>query len=121
MTNTPDAETPGGLRWSGRRLWEATTGEFELSEHETGLLLQACRTIDALDALQVRFDADGPMVESPQGLKAHPALPELRQQRIALARLLAALGLPTGVVEDHDQKGPQRRAVRGVYAIGGQS
>lgn len=57
------------------------------------------------------------MVTSPQGLKAHPALPELRQQRIALARLLAALGLPTGV-EDDVPKSQQRRSVRGVYAVG---
>ena len=71
-------------------------------------------------ALQVRLDTDGPMVDSPQGLKAHPALPELRQQRIALARLVAALGLPTGLVEDQPKR--QRRSARGVYDIsGGQS
>lgn len=113
MTHTPDTETPSGLKWSGRRLWEATVADFELAEHEVGLLLQACRTADALDQLQARLDSDGPMIDSPQGLKAHPALPELRQQRIALARLLAALGLPTGLAED---KG--RRPVRGVYTIG---
>ncbi|MGH3967730.1 MAG: terminase [Mycobacterium sp.] len=115
MPNTPDTETPSGLHWSGRRLWEATVGEYELTEHETGLLLQACRTVDALDALQARLDADGPMVESPQGLRAHPALPELRQQRVALARLVAALGLPTGVVDEGPKR--QRRSARGVYNI----
>ena len=115
MTNTPDTETPSGLRWSGRRLWEATVADYELTEHEIGLLLQACRTVDALDQLQARLDADGPMVDSPQGLRAHPALPELRQQRIALARLFAALGLPTGLGDDAKQ---QRRSVRGVYQIG---
>lgn len=80
-----------------------------------------CRTVDALDALQARLDADGTMVDSPQGLKASPALPEWRQQRIALARLLVALGLPTGV-DDEDQPKRQRRSVRGVYGVaGGQS
>jgi hypothetical protein len=119
MTNTPNApdiETPVGLGWSGRKLWEATVVDFELSVHETGLLLQACRTLDSLDVLQARLDSDGTMVESPQGLRAHPALPELRQQRIALARLLAALGLPTGVEDDQAPK-RQRRSVRGVYGI----
>lgn len=120
MTNTPDTETPSGLQWSGRKLWQATVADFELSEHETGLLLQACRTLDSLDVLQARLDADGTMLESPQGLRAHPALPELRQQRIALARLLAALGLPTGV-EDDQQPKKQRRAVRGVYGVAGGS
>lgn len=112
MTDAP----PAGLRDSGRKLWTATLAEYELAEHETGLLLQACRTIDALDDLQARLEADGPMVTSPQGVKAHPALPELRQQRIALARLLAALGLPTGVETDEPATA-QRRAVRGVYGI----
>ncbi|MDQ3452051.1 MAG: hypothetical protein M3493_05025 [Actinomycetota bacterium] len=41
---------------------------------------------------------------------------EARQQRIALARLLAALRLPAGEVEQR----PQRRVgVRGTYGITG--
>lgn len=118
MAKTPHTDTPVNLGWSGRRLWEATVADFELSEHESGLLLQACRTVDSLDQLQARLDADGPMVDSPQGLKAHPALPELRQQRIALARLVAALGLPMGM--EDEQRTRQRRAVRGVYSVGGE-
>ncbi|MGV0796364.1 P27 family phage terminase small subunit [Mycolicibacterium elephantis] len=117
MTNTPDTEVPDGLKWSGRRLWLAVVDDYdELSQHETALLLQTCRTVDLLDQLQARLDADGAVVDSPQGLKAHPAAAELRQQRIVLARLVAALGLPTGVVEDGDeQKKRQRRSARGVY------
>jgi|YelNatPaOPRAMG01_1025707.scaffolds.fasta_scaffold414128_1 hypothetical protein len=115
MTITPEtSDMPVGLQWSGRRLWQSVTADFELSEHETSLLLQACRTVDLLDQLQARMDADGPIVDSPQGLKAHPAAGELRQQRIVLARLVAALGLPTGVVDDDDKK-QQRRSARGVY------
>ncbi len=113
MTNTPDTETPTGLKWSGRKLWQAVVTDYELSEHETGLLLQACRTVDLLDQLQARLDADGPIIDSPQGLKAHPAAAELRQQRITLARLVAALGLPTGLVEEPAKR--QRRSARGVY------
>lgn len=37
----------------------------------------------------------GALVTSPQGVKANPAAVEARQQRIALARLLAALRLPS--------------------------
>ncbi len=114
MTSAPDTDTPVGLQWSGRRLWQAVAAEFELSQHETALLLQASRTVDLLDQLQARMDADGPIIDSPQGLKAHPAAGELRQQRIVLARLVAALGLPTGLVEDGDKK-QQRRSARGVY------
>lgn len=45
----------------------AAVADYELSEHETGLLLQVCRTVDSLDQLQARLDGDGPMVDSPQG------------------------------------------------------
>src|ERR1700752_989592 len=105
---------PKGLRTSGRKLWNATVADFELSAHETGLLLQACRTADALDSLQAVLDAEGVMQESPQGRRAHSALQELRAQRITYARLIAALGLKTGVEDDDDQAGKQqRRAARG--------
>jgi hypothetical protein len=112
--NSPDTETPDGLKWSGRRLWEATVSDYELTVHETNLLLQACRTVDTLDLLQAHVDVDGPVLDGPTGLRTHPGLVELRQQRIALARLLAALGLPTGVDDD---KKTQRRSVRGVYQV----
>src|SRR5579875_1496027 len=108
MSQKPRPSAPDGLRESGRRLWDTTVGEYELAVHEEGLLLQACRTVDALDALQAALDADGPLINSPQGRKANPALPELRQQRIAYARLIAALGLPTGVDDDNQPKAQRR-------------
>lgn len=111
----PDLDTPSGLQWSGRRLWEATVSEYELTQHETSLLLQACRTVDTLDLLQAHIDVDGPVLDSPT-VRTHPALVELRQQRICLARLLAALGLPTGLSEGGTTT--QRRSTRGVYAVG---
>lgn len=115
--NTPETDCPDGLKWNGRKLWQATVAEFELSEHETNLLLQACRQVDILDLLQAHVDVDGPVIDGPTGPRIHSALIELRQGRIALARLLAALGLPTG---DADADGPkrQRRSTRGVYAVG---
>jgi len=60
-------------------------------------------------------------VASPQGVKAHPAAVEARQQRIALARILASLRLPSG--DEGDRKAgarPSRRVgVRGTYGIRG--
>ncbi len=56
------------------------------------------------------------------GDRANPALVELRQQRILLARLIVALRVPLGEAEDMVAKGPartQRRGARGVYAIRG--
>jgi hypothetical protein len=94
---------------------------FELDEHERIQLLEACRIADRLDALRVLVDREGVVIASPQGAKAHPALVEARQQGIALARILAALRLPSG--EEGGQKAsarPQRRVgARGVYGIRG--
>ena len=112
---------PEGTRAPGRRLWSSIVTEFELDEHEAALLVEAVRTVDLLDLLDAAVRRDGPMVDSPQGLKAHPAAVEARQQRIALARLLAALRLPSGEAGDEQASArPQRRVgVRGTYGIRG--
>lgn len=105
---------PKGTKSSGRRLWRAVLGEFELDEHELALLREAVRTVDLLDDLAAQVADDGLMVDSPQGRKLHPAAVEARQQKIALARILAALRMPSG---DESEGRPQRRAgARGVYA-----
>jgi hypothetical protein len=113
--------TPPGLGSGGRKLWKSVTDVFDLEEHELVLLVQAVRTVDLLDELDKRVRADGALHDSPQGLRAHPAAVEARQQRIALARLMAALRLPSG--EEGDQQAgarPQRRVgARGVYGIRG--
>ncbi len=58
--------------------------------------------------------------DSSQGVRAHPALQELRQQRIAFARLITALGLPSGMKQAESQNRRSRpRPVRGVYQIKG--
>ena len=109
---------PRGLRASGRLLWRSTVTDFELEQHELSILREACRTADGIDGLQAAVDRDGVLNESSQGIRAHPALVELRQQRICFARLVAQLGLPTGD-QDAEAGGSQRRAMRGVYGITG--
>jgi hypothetical protein len=56
------------------------------------------------------------MLDSPTGRRTHPAVTEARMQRIAFARLVAVLRLPSGA-EDDEVEGRQRRrvGVRGVY------
>jgi hypothetical protein len=107
------------LKASGRRLWRATVEVFELEEHELVLLREVCRTADAIDALQSVVDGDGVLNESPHGLRAHPALVELRAQRTCFARLAAQLGLPTGEQDSPAAGVKQRRPPRGVYGITG--
>jgi len=115
------SKTPAGLAASGKRLWHSVVDDYELDEHETALLLEACRTVDVLDDLAAAVRRDGALVDSPQGLRAHPAAVEARQQRIALARLVAALRLPSGTEGDRQAGArPQRRVgARGVYGVRG--
>lgn len=114
----PPPAPPDGLAASGQDLWRSVLRDFELDDHELALLKEASRTVDNLDALAERLAGDGIMSESSQGTRVHPALPELRQQRIALARILAALRIPTGTEETAPA---QHRGVRGVYDIRGVS
>ena len=106
---------PLGLRKSGRALWRAVLSDYELDEHESATLLQACRIADLCDTLQETLDAEGIMSTSSQGSRVHPAAVELRQQSVALARLLTALRIPT----EDDGRAQRRPGVRGVYGIAG--
>jgi len=119
MTKAPDP--PKGTAAAGRALWRSVVADYDLEEHERALLVEAVRTVDLLAELDIIIKDEGAVVESPQGRKANPAAVEARQQRIALARLLAALRLPAG--DEGDQAAgarPQRRVgARGVYGIRG--
>lgn len=108
---------PSGLRLTGRALWRAVLRDFDLDEHERTILREACRTADTLDDLQAALTNDGVMGESSQGSRVHPALVELRQQRVTFARLLTALRIPSGEVSDG--RGQVRGGARGVYGITG--
>ena len=101
---------PTGLKTRGRKLWADVQAHYELEMHEELLLTEMCRTADTLDRLARLAAADGN--------DAGWATVEARQQRIAFARLSAALRLPAG--DEADQQAgarrPQRRVgARGVY------
>jgi hypothetical protein len=98
-----------GLKLAGRRLWDHVLERFELEEYERLLLLEACRTVDIVNELQAAADALAPE-------DARLILAEARQQRLAYARLVAALRLPVGLDEfNNPRQRQQRRSVRGVY------
>jgi len=103
---------PKELGAAGKRLWNAIDREFELEEHELSLLKEACRTLDLLERLTEAIAEEGPFVDG----RITDAVKEVRQQRIVLARLLAALRVPAGVAEDHQASARDRRSSpRGVY------
>lgn len=109
---------PTGLRKSGRALWRAVLTDFELDEHESTILTQACRLADLCDQLQGTLDTEGLMSQTTQGSRIHPAAVELRQQSIALARLMTALRIPAGE-STGEGRTQHRPGVRGVYGIAG--
>jgi len=99
---TVNAPTDLGDR--GRALWHSLADDFDLAQHERDLLHEAARVADRLDSLDAVVRAEGVTVTSPQGVKAHPALVEARQQEVVLSRLIASLRIP-----DEDGNAPQRR------------
>lgn len=105
------APPPAGLSGPGRELWKSIAAEFEMATHEAAQLEEACRCRDRIAQLREQVDLDGLMLSSSQGSRLHPAVAETRQQQLALARLLATLGVP-GLAEDDL---PTSRGVRGVY------
>ena len=100
----PVLEPPEGLKAGGAELWRSVMARWEIDwPHEARLLLEICRMADLLDVLQAQSESDA----ADRGW----AMVELRQQRIAFARLTAALRIP-----DEADRRPQRRSgVRGVY------
>lgn len=116
----------GGLGPAGQRLWDAVVADYELAAYEEAVLLQAARTADRLEAIAAALEGAPLTVQNSRGdMIAHPLLGESRQTAALLARLCAALGLPSGVQEDASEA-PQRSSrrthrppYRGFYNVPG--
>lgn len=98
-------EAPEDLGIEGSRLWADVTGRFDLDENSLSLLRQACRTADLCERLSRVADSEDLIVSRGTGAQAvHPAVVELRQQRLVLARLIQALDIPED--DDEEEDGP---------------
>ena len=109
---------PKGAGPAGRRVWTAILREFELDEHERALVTALVRQVDRLDELEALIAAEGLMVSGHGTCKMHPAVIEARQSAIAVARISAALRLPSGEQGGDVPVGQRRTGARGVYSIG---
>ena len=107
-------EIPRGLGPAGRKLWRSVVADYELDEHESVLLTQACRTVAVIERLQAQLDAADVLDDRYNG-RVNPLLPELRQQRLALTRMLKELKVPSA---DGQPKRQRRRWPNG-YGIKG--
>ena len=72
-----------------------TEKQFQLTDVETELLAEVCRTLDEIDLLEAALKADGVTVAGSTGqVRVHPAVAEIRSHRLALSRMMAQLDLP---------------------------
>lgn len=83
---------PKGLNAAGKRLWTEMSAAYELDPGESALLLQACRTADELERLEVALvDAPMTVAGSTGQARPNPLLEETRRHRAALVALLKVL------------------------------
>jgi hypothetical protein len=109
-------KAPKGLGIEGRRLWRGILAGLELDGHELALLRRACHVADRCEALQAVVDEEGLFATNRLGeVKAHPAVVELRQQELLLAKLLVVLRIPPN---EDEQARPQLRTLRGINTGG---
>ena len=111
--------TPKGLHAAGADLWARLTDVFDLEVGELLLLEQAARQADTVADLDAAVAADGVIVTGAAGQsRLNAAVTELRQSRLALAKLLGELGLPT---EDDERPmtAAQRRAQKAARSAAG--
>lgn len=93
---TPKApRIPAGLKRRGRAFYKHATDNFDLDVDDRELLLELCRALDLLESLDTVVERDGHTIHGSMGqVVMHPALAEIRQTRIVVARLLSQLALP---------------------------
>ena len=90
------ANTPDSLGPAGTKLWESIIEDvaegFFLDARELALLEKACGCADIIEAVEEALAESTATVVGPHGqTMVHPAIPELRQQRLAMLRLLNAI------------------------------
>jgi hypothetical protein len=79
----------------GATFWRAVHRGFTLDLDEVALLIEVCRTITSLDDCAEIIARDGTLSVGASGQPVqHPAVAVADRQRMVLARLVAALGLP---------------------------
>jgi hypothetical protein len=109
---------PSDLGAAGKALFRQLTGmtattktggtaRLELNASELLILAMAARQADDIALMEKAIAADGAMVDGAAGQRRlNQALVEVRQGRLALARLIAALAIPD---VDHEQRSPASR------------
>jgi hypothetical protein len=112
---TTEPRPPRGTGPAGRALWSSVVSGFDLEPHEVRVLAQCCTVADHIAELDAIVLKDGPLLDG----RTHPALVEVRLQRLTLGRLLALLRLPDREEHRPQRRGGFRRPYRLRQVIGG--
>ncbi len=106
---------PDGLGVAGAELWARFVPSLVFEQREEAVLVQACRQADDLAALEAAVAIAGAIVEGSRGQRRmNPVITELRQGRLALARLLGMLKLPDE--DGRPMTARQERAQRAAFS-----
>lgn len=87
-------DAPEGLGESGSVLWERVAAKYEFRPDEVRVLEDAARTADRISAMEAELGSAVTSVGSLGQVVVHPLIPEIRQQRAALASFMRQLNLP---------------------------
>jgi hypothetical protein len=91
---------PRKLGERGLSLWNAVQSEYRIDDAGgIELLAQACAASDRVEALAERINADGEVVQTRSGPKAHPALRDELAGRAFICRTLERLGVTLETVK----------------------
>jgi hypothetical protein len=91
----PPPRPPAGLGVQGRALWARITKALVLDPGEYPLLSAACHQADKMASLEACIRRDGATVRGSKGQpRLNPAIAEVRQGRLAMARLLSGISMP---------------------------
>jgi hypothetical protein len=84
----------------GSALWNVIMAEYHLDDAGgLEILQQACECADRIGRLAERIEADGEIIETKSGMRAHPLLKDEVSNRAFLVRTLERLGLNLEVVK----------------------
>jgi hypothetical protein len=111
----PDPEPPAGVTARGAAFWRSVAADFDLTDSDLELLAEAVWFMSEIDALREALAHDGVTVTGSRGQRrVHPAVGEVRQHRLALARILKQLDLPAEDEESDSQTTKDARAAANV-------
>jgi phage terminase small subunit len=103
---------PPGLKPRGRGLFKEITTIYRLDPGEIQLLIQACRTVDRIDAIDRTLAEEGLIVRGNRGQlpRSHPLLQTMHEAQRTLSRLIAELALPMPGEQFGRRRSPQQKA-----------